>query len=711
MNFVLRAAAASVAAIALIPAVAHAQQQYTVDFHWTPEQPTVAEKTTLRASTTAHDVEWDFDSDGKTDARGGVVEHQFPTAGTHRVTVTANWPAAVPLTRKTTKSIIVQATAQGTPTPTPTATPIATVAPVITPAATPVVTPDPCPKTFTAGKLFATAPCFEVVGGRYRSALPVALNGMILTPLAGQRIELETTRTATTVRSDNARVTFPVKGSMVNAFTGKLDWKLVGDKLNGFKVSGASLGGMKIAAITTPTLLPNNKAKLAATFALPANLGGTTASQPVQLETGAQAPVVFSVMHGTLPGLSLSSLTVRYDGAESWGIDAKVQLPQPIGLKVSGGLSVKNGKFSQLYSNTSLGSKHGPVHLKRLSFAVEADPAKSKCRVPGAKAAMCGDLALTAGPTLLGAPALSLEGGFGLNLFETKPSVLKAYGKVKLVGMTLKDAEFEMRDTGYVGVKSKMELGWPDVATIKGSSSIEFQGTKFNGESTDKVCLEFIDYCLGSATLLSTKGIAACLQVDTWVGTWSPGFGAQWGKSAKLYWSGCDLAPYRETFATAAAAGDRTVRLPAGLPGAAIAVTGAQRVLLVGPNGERVETVADRPITTKDFFVMPAPGVTQIAIRNPSAGTWRIKAIEGTITGVKSAQGLAAPSVKAKVRKGKLTYTVKRIPGQVVRFTQGGGTLGTAKGAKGMLRVKGKGPITALVEQDGLLRDRVIVKR
>ncbi len=229
--------------------------------------------------------------------------------------------------------------------------------------------------------------------------------------------------------------------------------------------------------------------------------------------------------------MSLSELTVRYDGGDSWSVDAKVQLPQPIGLKVTGGLSIKRGAFSQLYSSTSLGSKHGPVHLKRLSFAVEADPAKSKCKAPGALMAMCGDLGLTAGPSLLGAPALSLDGGFGFNLYESKPSVLKAYGKVKLAGMTLKNAEFEMRDTGYVGVKSKLDLGWDGVATIKGSSSIEFQGTKFDGESKDQVCLEFVDYYLGG-TLISTKGLAACLTVDLWATT-APGDRRQVGPRSR----------------------------------------------------------------------------------------------------------------------------------------------------------------------------------
>jgi hypothetical protein len=721
MNFALRSAAAVLAAVALTPAAAQAQQQYTVDFNYAPDQPTTTEKTTLRASTTATDVNWDFDADGDFDARGPIVEHQFATAGTHRVTVSASWPGAVPITKQATKSIIVQATAQATPTATPeaTVTPAATPVPEVTPAPT----APPCMTQVSVGGggtakadgCFTTVPAANAT--RYRTTAKVTVNGLQLEPLPGQHVEVDVPRGtggSVAVRSANARVRLAGYGSPAPvAHTGAINWAYQGTQLKNLKLT--ALGGMKVKSIAAAKLLPNGTTQLGVNFMLPSSLGGAAADAPVTLKPGATAPpILFKVKHGSLTGVSLAEMTVRYDGGESWSVDAKVQLPQPIGLKVTGGLSVKNGKFSQLYSNTSLGSKHGPVHLKRLKFAIEADPAKSQCRAPGAAAAMCGELALTAGPTLLGAPALSLDGGFGLNLYDNgKPSTLKAYGKVKLVGMTLKDAEFEMRDTGYVGVKSKMHLGWDGIATIKGTSSIEFQGTKFNGESKDQVCLEFVDYCLGAETLLSTKGIAACLTIDLWAYAWHPGIGVKWGQTPDLYWSGCDLAPYRETFAKAAAAGDHTVRLPKGLPGAAIAVTGANRVALIGPRGERFETPADlKPVATKDFFVMKTPnGLTQIAIRKPSAGTWKVRALEGTIASVKSAEGLAAPSVKATLRKGKLRYTVKRIPGQVVRFVQNGRTLGTAKGAKGTLRVKAKGPVTALVEQNGKLRDRITIKR
>ena len=154
---------------------------------------------------------------------------------------------------------------------------------MITPAATPVATPAPCPTTFTAGKLVATAPCFQVTGGRHRSSLPVVINGIVLTPNLGTTIELETARTGTFVRAANARVTI----NQLVASTGKLEWRLVGDQLTGFKTAtGAHLGGMKLAGTQKLTVIPGGKAQLQTRFALPAKLGGGFPISPLPSAPG-----------------------------------------------------------------------------------------------------------------------------------------------------------------------------------------------------------------------------------------------------------------------------------------------------------------------------------------------------------------------------------------------------------------------------------------
>jgi hypothetical protein len=701
-------AAATLATVLITPAVASAQvqQAYTVDFAWTPTAPTTADELTLTAVTTAPAVMWDFDGDGAPDARGAQVKHRFETAGDHQVTVKASWPAAVPLERTATRTVTVAALAQATPTATPEATP--------TPVATASPTPVPCSNTIDSGKLHVTSMlCFDVARSTYTTKYPIALNGIFVGPVGGKTISIDTA--AGTIRSDNAKVKVTVNGASTLVSQGKVDWKLSGDVIKGFQAQNVVFSGMKVKSLTQAALLPGGKAKLSAYLTLPAKLGGATSAQPVAIQAGAGAPpVVFSIPKTHIAGLDLFAMTVRSDGDASWSVDAKVQLPQPLNLKVGASVGIRNGAFEHFSSDTSFGSGGpfaGPVHLKRLSFNVEADPFKSKCAPKGTKpaAAMCGNLDITAGPTLLGAPALSLKGGFGLTVFENAPTVLKAGGEVKLVGMTLSNSELTFTGDGYVAVKSKHSLGWPGVATIKGSSSIEFKGSKFNGEGSDQVCLEFIDYCLGAQALISTKGVAACLTVDTWLGDWHPGFGAQWGKTAKLYWSGCDLAPYREAVASAAAASKR-VRFERGLPGAVIAVTGtngAPRVAFVGPHGKRIETPVDnRPVGGKGYFLMKVPGedLTQIALAKPAAGAWKVVSLDGSAISVKSAEGVRAPSVSAKIKRGRLVTRVVKQAGQTVRFLNNG------RPVRNGSRVK-PGPVVALVERNGQLRDRIVVRR
>src|SRR5262249_4621265 len=121
------------------------------------------------------------------------------------------------------------------------------------------------------------------------------------------------------------------------------------------------------------------------------------------------------------------------------------------------------------------------------------------------------------------------------------------------------------------------------------------------------------------------------------------------------------------------------------------------------------------PVGGHGFMIMksPAENLTEIAIRTPSAGKWRVEALPGSaaITGVKSADGLAKPSVHATVHGHKLSYSVKQIPGPTVTFDG----IGAASGSHGTLSftpAPGHGErrdVVALVTQDGKLRARIVV--
>jgi hypothetical protein len=149
--------------------------------------------------------------------------------------------------------------------------------------------------------------------------------------------------------------------------------------------------------------------------------------------------------------------------------------------------------------------------------------------------ALCGEVALVAGPTILGVPAV--------------------------------------------------RKGWNGQAVIRGGLRLEMLETKFNAEGRVDACLEFVDVCRGGKGVVSDTGIAVCLKISYAVDDWRPGIGYRWGDSLRtLYFAGCSLGPYKtQVQASAAQAGERTVTFKEGLPGAAIAVEGTD----APPGGSR----------------------------------------------------------------------------------------------------------------------------
>ena len=118
----------------------------------------------------------------------------------------------------------------------------------------------------------------------------------------------------------------------------------------------------------------------------------------------------------------------------------------------------------------------------------------------------------------------------------------------------------------------------------------------------------------------------------------------------------------------------------AGLPHVVLAVSsrsGAPHVTVTGPGGVRLRTPRNGALRTRHALIVPfAPThTTYVFVDDPRPGAWRIAA-DRAITRVRSANGLPAPKVTAKLRKRGtkrvLTYRVRRIPGQSVRFFEHG---------------------------------------
>lgn len=342
--------------------------------------------------------------------------------------------------------------------------------------------------------------------------------------------------------------------------------------------------------------------------------------------------------------------------------------------------------------------------------------------------ALCGEVGLAAGPTVLGVPAIGLDAGLGFAIFDDRPALLRAFGEVKLAGIPLYEAAFELHGDGYIEAKGRAKWVWPGVALMEGKLSVEMLGTTFNAHGGVDACV--LDWCaVGARAVVSNAGAAVCLKIDLGVDTWHPGIGYKWGETPTIYFGGCELGPYKTRVRAAQAGGPSSVTLPSGLPGAAIAVVGRDApptVTLVGPKGERFTTPTGTGVTQSNpFFVVkdPASKTTQILVGRPSAGEWQVVPEAGSspVVEVKSAEGREAPKVTAKVvrRGGRRMLDYRVSGGGKVTFAERGVTagsiLGVAKGARGTLAfdpADGRAErrhIVAIVEQDGLPSTQVAV--
>ena len=649
-----------------------------------------------------------------------------------------------------------------------------------------------CQPGMTNGKLSVKADCIrkrkierdgkEVT--RWYSEEAVVINGITVRPLSGSTLVIDLLAgAAPEIKANRAAVTVPAKGSTVKLFEGRVAWRLSSDRLAGFEVGGqARLNGLRITGMPgAPELVSGGSSKLGVFLALPQQFGGSTSDEPIVLRPGAanasaSAPFSFEVRDAAVGPIGLHELKVTYDGVDLWEISAKVGLPDPIPYTIEGDAGIRNGEFEHAGAAVDFGSPgvgpFGPVFLQRIAFRIEINPKKSKC-VPhyGVETfnqqqfmkdtfgwtfnpplpdividygiptfALCGDVKLTAGPNILGASAISLDAGLGLATYADRPAVLRAYGKLRLVEIPLVDARLQFHTDGYMKMRADFHWGIDDIAHLEGFLLFEAMFPKFNAEAYVKACLDFVDWCASAKALVSSKGVAVCLKIDVLVDDWEPGFGYRWGEAfPTLYFAGCELGPYREhikhagaSSARAAAAGDaRSIDLPAGLPGAVIALEGKDappKVTLVGPKGERLTTPDDlKPVQQSPFFVLkdPRAKLTQIAISKPSAGRWRIEVEDGSseIVSLRSAEGLDEPKIDAHVtghgHRRALSYRIEPREGQKVTFMESGpsagGVIGVTEGGEGRLRFSpGDGraerrDIVAVVEQDGQMRDRIEV--
>lgn len=280
------------------------------------------------------------------------------------------------------------------------------------------------------------------------------------------------------------------------------------------------------------------------------------------------------------------------------------------------------------------------------------------------------------------------------------------------------------------------------------------------------------DVCTGIEGVVSSKGFAVCgsLKVgDKSIGR--VGAGKEWDKPLEFFGNSCDVGTYKEqrqveppaegetpaeptpednrpvgdtpvdpaTPASirarrAAAVGGGRFTVPSGSRGVLVAIRGTggkpPHVTLHGPAGERTPTPADADgsarTETSTAFANVATATTYVALRAPTAGEWTAVPVAGSAADVDavSVAPLLAPvkvrgSISRKAGKTR-TVTIKaaRRPGQRITLLERGTgvahRIGTIDGTGTVSFSPASGPagrrtIEALVEQDGLPRERVVV--
>jgi hypothetical protein len=589
---------------------------------------------------------------------------------------------------------------------------------------------------------------------RHYSKEPVTINGITLVPAGGARITIDVPRDGAPgnprVYAGDVAVSMAVEGAIVPLYDGRIDWKAIGGKLFGFEVDAtARLNGLRITGVPTRPTFGFGRARVDVHVAMPDQFGGTTSATPIPLRGGgaraaASEPLSFEVPSGALGPIGLSNLKVTYDGVDLWEIAAGVALPPPTDVRIDAEAGIRsNGDFDHAAAAVDFGSGVGPfgpvpIYLKRIAFRVELHPKQSEC-VPhvgvvdgrdygNPSFALCGSVRLTGGPSILGGAAISLDGGLGFASFDDRPSIFRAFGDLNVVEIPVAHGEMEVHTDGYIRVGGNYRWGVEDVFTIKGGLDLELYGSKFNASAWGKACIDFVDFCRGMSAVISSKGVAVCLSIDIWVGTWTPGIGYVWGESSPdLYFDGCDIGDYKEHIdhatANVSAARERSIEVEDGLPGTVIAAQGKDappQITLIGPKGERITTPDGlEPVEDERYFLLkdPRANLTQVAINAPSGGRWRIVLEDGSspLVSLRSAEGLPEPKVEAKVtgsgHRRTLRYSVAPLEGQDVTFIERGPSagrrIGVAKGSEGTLAftpadgVAERRDIVAVVEQDG----------
>ncbi len=560
----------------------------------------------------------------------------------------------------------------------------------------------------------------------------VEVDGLALTPRTGtQRLVInKKDRIITSSVTDAIEVTLADHPD-VPLYIGDIDWDL-GTPGSGpkqiFEYEGKNIGLLAKLPVqkVAVSLSSSGKAQVNPTFKLefwPFNYVGSVsvaAGFTADNDHGSNfSQLEIKVAKLEAAGVELKDVSIKWKEGGNWSGSATITRRFASAYSLTAGIGLKDGDLASLngaVGNLNVAVSPG-VYLQSIGFGWERDPL-----------ALSGTVGFSAGPSVAGKTAVSVNGTFKAKLAD--PLVFEVKGTAKLADkFSLGNVFMRYSSNGLFELGGKLD--WDlEVAYVKGEVNGFVDGldaAELEGQVHACIRIPWApDPCAGGGFIVSNLGIAAC--VDVYLG--SVGVGYEWGGDFDLWWGSCDLGPWRPAYPKGAriAAANR-FQLRGGLPSAAFAIEGAggaPDVTLTGPHGKTISVTAATPFAKKKdlFAVQSGNDTTYIVIKHPPAGTWTISD-DGVvpIRQVLQSFGLPKPSVHAAVTgKGRaktLHWRARPIKGQRVQFVEAGkgvhNVIATTSAATGQASFRpaegpaGKRKIVAMVEQNGLPRANLTV--
>ena len=488
--------------------------------------------------------------------------------------------------------------------------------------------------------------------------------------------------------------------------------------------------GLPVSGETSPKIKSNGSVEIPVHLGMPKPFGGFGGLGDITGDIVLTANVSQGLKLSSLKiqaknvGLGIATikeLLIEYVGDPS-RLYGKANLLLPvIQSALETEFQLKAGKFDYGKATLTLPGQGIPVatavYLKAINFGVATKPTKIQ-----------GGALINGLGQIGGVAVLSVLGTVSYTFPDApNPGVFRIDGNGKLVGINFFSVFGQYETSGKITFGGDVKLGDTTSLGIYGGAKGAFDTSTLRFDLLGEAGVCAFSICGGAKLLISSNAVAGCLGGD------AVGVGAAyvWGKGLEGFWS-CDLSTYKAVPAgRVAQSGVRTVPIKGGQPLASMMIRGQgapPRVTVTGPGGQTISSGSDQSKATKTGVgVVLADNATQSTIVNlnkPQGGNWTV-AVQGGSPGIASistANALPEPSVKAVVsgkgRNRELTWKIRQIPGQRVRIVEEGrgayNQIVAPKTRTGTVRFtptngkKGKRKLFAMIEQDGMPRDRVL---